>query len=107
MCDDTNSDTVNQLRLLWHGGDDKREIAGVGRKQRTVPELTAEPVKPSRVNARSLPSVCAHCGGPLAALRPTKRFCSVRCRVAVHRALSREAMAKQTIATAKPSQTTA
>jgi hypothetical protein len=29
---------------------------------------------------------CAHCGGPLNAERKSKQYCSVRCRVAAHRA---------------------
>jgi hypothetical protein len=30
--------------------------------------------------------VCQHCGGPVAAARSSKRFCSGRCRVAAFRA---------------------
>jgi len=49
-------------------------------------EMPGDARRESRRRAPDLRPACQRCGAEMLARRPTRRFCSVRCRVAQHRA---------------------
>jgi hypothetical protein len=60
----------------------RREFVDAWGRQRVCDKRVTDLPKPHA-------TACGYCGEPIKATRSTRRFCSLRCRVAAHRAAKR------------------